>query len=847
MNLPKNFFDKKALALFALSVATIAFELAIMRVFSVGNWSAFGAMVISIALLGSGIAGTLITFLQKKVREAPEKWLKGTALLLLPAMALSLILSQQVPFNPTLLVSEKIQWLWIALNYLLYSIPFFISALFIGVIFTSYSSNAGKLYFWNMVGSGIGGFILLGLMFLLPTRWLIIPILGLTGGGIFLLMTEKNDKPGLDIQGLIKLSVLLIASLTATIIWGDIKVSLHKGTAQAKVTFSDLREVHYEFSPLGEMEVFHSSQYHFAPGLSDNAVFNLDEMPKDAFWALYINGDGPINIMRKLKEDEEIYMDFLPISAPYTIKEEPNVLLVKLGGGFSAHNAEYHDASEITIVESNSKLVKMMQENPEIREFTEDLFNRENVHIEVEEPRAYTSQRRNREKFDIVEISLIDSIGLSNSVGDPLFENYTYTTEAIEDYWKALAPDGVLAITTWNTIAPPRNVPRMLTTVIQGLRDSGVEDPENKIFAFNLLYNTATILVKKDGFSEDELYSLNKFCRKTSFEAFWYPGIADRDHIDFEKQLEAYRIKYETPLDQIQPGSESELYQRHPADLYYYTAKWLFEGKEKELYDKYLFDIRPSKDSRPYFTAFMKPETTRMFMDELRGIAEEWGYLLLIVTLIQAVLFGLLIIFIPVLGSKNRFQSTAKDLMGVIIYFACLGLAYMFIEIYLISKLVFFLGDPIFSTSIVITAMLILSGLGSLYSSNFKKRDKKKNLRIAAIITASTAVLYILVLPMILRALLGWPLIIKMVISLIMIAPAAFCMGMFFPTGLSSLSDKDKNLVPWAWGINGALSVTGSILPKIISIHGGFATVLIIAAILYLIAGFIFPVNMKKE
>ena len=144
-------------ALFLVSVCVLAFEIEVMRVFSVASWSNFGSMVISIALLGFGLAGTLLTLLSGRVREKPEAWLAASSFALGPSMAVAHVLAQRVPFNPVLITSDPSQLWWIGAYYLIYSVPFFAGGLFIGAAFVSLASRTYRLYFWNMLGSGLGG------------------------------------------------------------------------------------------------------------------------------------------------------------------------------------------------------------------------------------------------------------------------------------------------------------------------------------------------------------------------------------------------------------------------------------------------------------------------------------------------------------------------------------------------------------------------------------------------------------------------------------------------------------------------------------------------------------------
>ena len=692
------------ISLFFLSIALIAYELDVMRVFSLTSWSSFGSMVISIALLGYGVAGTLLTFLQKRFRENASSWLQATALCLGPVMALGYIAAQYVPFNPVFLVSEKTQILWIGVYYILYALPFFVGAMFIGIAFTVIPQKVHSLYFWNMAGSGVGGFILLGLMYLMPVRSLIFPILVMAGVGmVFIVFVREGGRKKTAIR-LIIAGAACTLSILPTLFWGDLQPSQFKGVEQAKVTFSDLEREHYEYSPLGEMEVYSSSQLHFAPGLSDNAIFYIDEMPKDAFWALYIDGNGPINIMRGLDEKEKIYLDFLPIAAPYELLDEPSVFLSHLGGGFGAFTALHHGASKITVVEPNTTLISLMQETPVIREFQQNLLSNPRIEVIEQEPRAHAA--RNRNTYDLVEISLIDSVGLSQSVGNPLGENYTYTIEAIDDYLSSLKSTGFLSITTWNHLAPPRNVPKLITTVIESLQRQGIEEPGKNLYIFQLIYSTATVLVKKSPFTEKEIEKLNQFCYKMSFETVYYHGIEEReDH--FAEQLAAYHNKY----DKIpENDTEADAVSRPMGDLYYQTVVHMLEEDDRSLFRGYLFDISPASDDQPFFTSFMKLDNLGMFLDKLDSISEEWGFLLLIGTILQSLVFGIIIVIIPIArGRKSVFKGSGSKL-GVIVYYSLLGIAYMLVEIFFIQKLVFYLGNPVFSASIVITQNKRLAG-----------------------------------------------------------------------------------------------------------------------------------------
>ncbi len=850
-------------ALFLLSTSIIGYELAVMRTFAVGSWSNFGSTVISIALLGFGLAGTIAVFVQKRIRQAPNQWLATLSLLFMPAIALAHVLAQKVPFNPIMIASDWTQLIWIGVYYLVYSVPFLLGAMFVNVTFIAMSSRIHALYFWNMTGSGLGGFFILGCMYLFPPDTLVLPLIVISFlTTLFCLVrySSRDARLWIEPKQLVFALAALIVSVGLILGAGKIKVSEFKGVSYAR-KFPDSTLDYNSYSPMGEMHVYSSSYFHFAPGLSDVAALNLDEMPKNAFKGLYIDGGGPIGIMRELDGEERGYIDFLPMSAPYLLLERPRVLLVKLGGGISAFTALHHGAESVHILESNPDLIHLLAQVPGFVQYNGGLLSDQRVKIIEGEPRSYCAQTA--ERFDLVEISLIDSVGLSQAGGYSVDANYTYTVEAISDYMKSLDRDGILSITVWNKLSPPRNVPKLLSTVIQSLQQQGVATPENRVFVFNLLLSTATVLVKNSDFTPQEIETLRDYSRRMSFNVSYYPAMPERDK-DFKAILSEYWKLYSNRSGRTRPSAPQPATQQSagqgtdaskpstvsllPGDLYHFSLKWLLSGRKEELFDGYVFNIRPATDSRPYYTAYLKPQTVGMFLDQIGEISEEWGYLLLLGTLAVSIFFGLLIVLIPVVGRWRDLFKGKRGTFGIIIYYSCLGMGYMLVEIFLIQRLVYFLADPIFSASIVITSMLIISGLGSLYASRYGTEGRGASsrtfiIRVAVAGIALSLLFYIFGLSPLINALIGFSMAAKLFFAVIFIAPVAFFMGMPFPSGLASLESSRPRLLPWALGMNGALSVTGAVAAKLISISYGFPAVLTIVIVLYFIVALVYKSN----
>jgi hypothetical protein len=564
-------------------------------------------------------------------------------------------------------------------------------------------------------------------------------------------------------------------------------------------------------------------------------------MPVNAFLGLYIDGQGPIGVMRALKPAEEAYFDYLPMTAPYLLLHEPDVLFLRLDGGLGIANALSHQAQTISAVEPDPTLIDILKNDQFIKQFNGNMLNNRRVTIYNTEPRAFTTNTQKR--FDLVEIGLVDSVGLSQTGGYQLNENYLYTTEGIESYLGTLKPDGILSITVWNRLDPPRNVPKLLTTVIEALNKRGVKDPGRHLFVFDSLLSTATILVKNSEFTETDRQTLLHFLTKTSFEPCYYAGMPNPGK-DFQVILQAYQDRFTSPPTGSAAATAGPSLDFTPKDFYYYTVDWLLSGKASQLYSQYLFNILPVTDNRPYYTGYVKPSTIPLVLNNINDLSEEWGYILELGIFLLSVVFGAFVILIPLVGRWRKLFISHKITARVIIYYAALGIGYIAVEIFLIQRLGFFLANPIFSSTAVLTAMLSISGFGALVAGSF--RGDRKHLIIFAVIgIVLTMIGYITLLPVVTDALLGWPLIFKLGLSVFIVAPGAFFLGIPFPTGLNELTKHKSGLLPWAWGLNGAFSVTGTSLARLVSISWGFSAVLIGVIILYLLAFLTFSGNQE--
>ncbi|MDR1932618.1 MAG: hypothetical protein LBQ57_07355 [Spirochaetales bacterium] len=829
--------NSKLIALFFISIAGISYELYVMRIFSVGGWSNFGSLVISTALLGIGLSGIILTFLSDWVRRRADLIMSVSAISLPLLMSLATITAQLVPFNPVFLASDSRQLWFIGAYYIIYGAPFFGVATFTGVAFITLREQIQQVYFWNMIGSGVGGFFIIVFMFLLPPQYLILPILGLTIIAALFSCVIADDMTcsfQFSMVQLVPLALSALCSICFTFFWGDIRVSDYKAISYVR-KYPDSKLVHHSYGPGGEFHVYASQYFHFAPGLSDNAALKIPNISSQMYWGLFIDGSGPIGIMGALREDERAYMDYLPMAAPYTMISNPSVLLINLSGGINAQVARYKGAQAIDIVEPSSEMIGLLRRDRNVTRFTGDLFNSSNLNIIQGEPRSYCLDHKNA--YDLIEISLVDSIGLSDSGGYPVHEDYKYTIEAFTEYFGSLKPDGVLSVTVWDRLNPPRNVLKLLNTIILAMKEAGMSDPQQNMYSFGLFMSTTTILIKKTPFTEGEVYDLNNFVRTRSFEPLYVPG-AELPRRDINILLGVYQQHFGKQNAEVVESFTN-------ADMYRTAIPEFFAGNARAIEEQYVFDIRPIEDSRPYYSGFLKLGSLPMYLDQMEDVSEEWGYLLLLGMLIQACIFGLVVILLPVIVRWKQLSGNRRGTAGVILYYAGLGLGYMLIEIYLIQRLSVFLSNPTYSTSIVITAMLAFSALGNLASGYFKSCRIWVVLG-AAILIAAGLFFYIFGLDGFLANYHSSTLPVRILAAVAVIAPVAFFMGVPYPNGLDALQESKPHLLPWAWGMNGGLSLAGSALARILSVSSGFPVLLGIGIAVYLAVGLLFPVNQDE-
>ncbi len=790
-----------------LSVSVLAYEILLMRLFSIIQWHHFAYMVISLALLGYGVSGTLVTLLQARLMARFAAVYTGCIAAFALSAVFCFLAAQQVPFNAELVLWDMRQPGWLLLLYLLLAAPFLFAATALALALMRYSEAIGRVYAVDLAGAGLGGLLVIALLFLVT------PLQALTVIGLLALLAaaigarETGLVNGRRLRALLGVAALV---LIGGGLHGELQLSPYKGLSQTLLV-PGTHVVAQRSSPLGLLSVVESTQVplRHAPGLS---LLATQEPPPQL--GVFTDGDGMTAITQDSGERAALaWLDQTTSALPYHLRGIEHALILGAGTGADVLQADYHGVPRITAVELNPQVIDLVRDR--YAAFTGHLYQRAAVH--TDEARGFVAGSPGR--YDLINIALLDAFGAAAAGLYALNESYLYTVEALEDYLAHLQPDGYLSITRWVTL-PPRDTLKLFATALTALQRRGEAHPADHLVLVRS-WQTATLLVGNAPFSPAEIEQVKTFVQRLGFDVAWYPGMP---------AVEANRVN-------------------RLREAYFYQAAVRLAGAERQQYlQDYKYDLQPATDNQPYFFHFFKwsalPE-----MLALRGQGGmpllEWGYLVLVATLLQALLASVVLILVPLLALRRRARNAMADSVGrgrVFVYFAAIGLAFLFIEMAFIQRFTLLLHHPLYAVATTLSGFLVFAGLGSHWSQRWsRRRQQTRGIAFAVAGIAAISLAWLVLLHTWPAALTGWSLPVKVVLTLSMIAPLAFCMGLPFPLGLSRLAEQAPDYLPWAWGVNGCASVISAVLATLLAIHFGFSAVILLAVLLYGVAALSVP------
>ena len=810
-----------AVLILCISAAILGYEIALMRALSVARWHHFAYMIVSVAMLGFGASGTLLSLWGKRLLKRFDASITAFAVAFTASIPLTAIASQWVPFDVFQLAWDWHQYLYLFEYYLLLVVPFLLGATCIGLALMRETERAHGIYFWNLLGSGLGSCGMVALMFVLPPAELPLGAFAVAAiGALAFCLPLARRAPYASVVA------VLVAAPVAVTLWRpfELRISEHK-QLRVLLDLGDTQVVETRTGPLGLIHVLDGPMIREIKGRS---VGYVGGEPRQR--AILFDADSASPILHITAPGQVEGLDWTPNALPYHLLDRPSTLVIGAGGGSDVLLARYHRCRSITALELNPKVVDLVTGSQ--AGFAQHLYQQPEVELICAEARGYLA--RTDRKFDLIQLPLVDSLGSTSAGAAALGESYLYTVEAFDAYLDRLTPNGILSITRWLRM-PPSDVPRILTTLTEALHRRGLDDASLHVIAIRGMF-TATILASPAPFSATQLEAVRPFCQQRDFDVIWHVVV------------KRFRGE-EGPTLFPMPSDEANFRNELPEPYYYLAARMLVAAApERELFiESYPVDISPTTDDRPYHSLSFGLRALRhvretMGDDWVRYV--DWGYLVLLATLVQAIVAAIVLILLPLLFLRREAGARGGRL-ATCAYFACLGAAYMFTEIIMMQKLSLFLASPIYSAAVVLTSFMVFSGLGSLSAGRLLDGGRR---------AAGLGLLGILVVGLamwagldgVLRPLAGSAAWLRFTVAALAAGLLAFFMGMPFPSGLRCVATRSPALTPWAWGVNGSASVVGATLAMVLAVSLGFRTVLLLALALYTLAALTLPRIQKQ-
>ncbi|HEU4413263.1 MAG TPA: hypothetical protein VFT65_00665, partial [Candidatus Angelobacter sp.] len=511
-------------------------------------------------------------------------------------------------------------------------------------------------------------------------------------------------------------------------------------------------------------------------------------------------------------------------SVANVLRPKGEFAIIGPGGGVDVMRAVANGSPSVTGIEINPIIVNNVMRG-RYADYSFHLYDLPQVHIHVQDGRSYI--RSSREKYDVVQMTLVDTWASTAAGAFALSENNLYTVEAFREYFDHLKPDGMIAITRWE-FRQPREALRVVSQAIEALHQIGVANPKEHFVIIadgNLDEDGRPVLVlaKKSPFTPAEYAAVANHVRVNPNLVWLNPpsGSLDLNACGPNVQCSVPTVDFAVapvPVAALPPAARA--------------FHDLIESNDPVRFaQSYAYNVSPVSDSAPFF--FFTLKTRYVIQNILAGTGHgmDWrinlGVVVLGMLLIISALAVLAFLILPL--ALHREEHAHRTGMVALLYFIAVGFGYILVEISLIQRFVLFLGHPTYALTVVVFLLLLSSGVGSV-AARRRITSGGRILPLLGLIVA-LIVINVLLLPWLLSIAIGLPFFVKLLLSGLVLAPLGFLMGMPFPTGLRLVKT-----VEWAWALNAAASVMGSVMAMVIAIHFGLTVTLLCAAAAYLLA-----------
>jgi len=756
-----------------VSLCVLMLQLALTRLFSATMYYHFAFLAISLALLGSGASGVFVYLMGRRLSAERSRWAPALAAAL---FALSCPLALAVILGNPLSPFDSGRTIVVRLSWIYgaAALPFFFAGCVITLAITRYAEQMSRLYLFDLGGAAAGCLLLIPVMDHLGAVNTILAIGAVAA--VAALVLDGAPAGAAWPVALFALAVALCAFAIHNAAARTLDVRRAKGLVEeGNVIFS-------RWNSFSRVTVWGS--------LDNDAVLIMI----DADAATLLSRDGS-DRGRHAAQAERIE------ALAYRLRPGSRALVIGPGGGNDVIMARLFGAPEVTGVEVNPIIARDIMLSEPFLGYSGRLYLQPGVRLVVDEGRSFV--RASRERYDVIQGTMVDTWAATAAGAFALTENNLYTVEAFTDFMGHLTDRGVLSMTRWY-LEPPDQLLRLFSLARATMREMGIDHPERHLMLVRgpaepgTTRAPATFLLGRGEFTAEEARAVEAVARRDGYTVLYTPF--DRPPNLFTRLAEA-----EDP-----------------------SAVWA----------AYENDASPPTDNRPFFFNTVRPGNLAA---ALRS-AGEWrktnlGTFVLFSLLAITVVLTLAFILGPLaVARRGVLASDTRTRLAGLLYFAGLGAGFIMLEVALVQKCILFLGHPVYSLAVVLFALLGFSGLGSLASARLAEGRLRAVLPRVLIVLVGAVVVYVLLLSPVFHAFVQLGRGYRIAITVALLAPLGLVMGMPMPIGVRVLNRESPALVPWAWGVNGAASVTGSAAALALALLAGFNQAMLVAAGLYLLA-----------
>ena len=781
-------------AIFLLSLAGLALENSLTRIFSITMWYHYAFMAISVAMLGmsTGAVKVYLADFASKTDEELEGLISKYSRLFAFSLIVSLLTLLSIPFVPR---STGIGYFTTALIYAVAAVPFYFEGVAVSLILaTKYIKQANKLYAADLAGAAAGS---IAFFSLLSVTDAVSAIIFISSFGFFSAFAVSKKKSDL----ILAICILIFSVFNYTgrifkIEWTKVDEGVLEATVEHNLEWES-------WTPFSRITVAPMTNYYgFGWGISGKMMSQFPDYKVEQKNLKIDSAAATIITKNTMPISGLIHLRYDITNFAHYLFPRSKVGVIGVGGGRDILSALHFNQKEVWGIEINGRILEALTKV--YSGYTYDIAALPNVHLVEDEARNFFE--KNDMQFDIIQASLIDSWAATASGAFVLTENSLYTLEAWKTFFSRLSDNGAITMSRWYYPKRPGELLRLVNLAYHTLIESGVKDPAKHIILVGVDY------VPADQPLENHFGSGTIVVSKKPFK---------KDIIERAKNL-ADLYGFETLLA---GGEEKESVFK---DI-------LTPGKREPFMARYSLDLTPPTDDNPFFFNMLKPSAVIKGMDvESEGVLSTnlmaIHNLMWLIAIV--IILSLFLIIIPLISKMKT--GVAKAVFNrYTLYFTALGIGFMLIEISLIQKFAVFLGHPTYSILVVLFTMLLFSGLGSFTSKKLREKAGVKGLFILLILVVATvgsANMFVL------HYFNSWPITPRIIYSFATMALAGFFMGMPFPTGLALLNKDVSGSAPWFWGVNGAASVVSSVVATAISIFYGISATFFVGLACYFAA-----------